>query len=86
MSTPLLLALPWLVVPGFVLWRLSRSTFLKDEPAAPPDDAPLVSVICPARDEARNIDGFVRAALAGTYPRFELIVVDDHSKIGRAHV
>lgn len=81
-SIPLLLALPWLVIPGLVLWRLSRSTFLKDEPVAPPDDAPFVSVICPARNEARNIDGFVRAALASTYPRFELLVVDDHSTDG----
>lgn len=86
MPTPLLLALPWLVIPGFVLWRLSRSTFLKDEPASPPDDAPLVSVICPARNEARHIDGFVRAALASTYPRFELIVVDDHSTDGTGNL
>ncbi len=78
----LLLALPWLVFPGLALWRLSRSTFLKDERATPPDDAPFVSVICPSRDEARHIDGFVRAALASTYPRFELIVVDDHSTDG----
>jgi chlorobactene glucosyltransferase len=81
-AIPLLLALPWLVVPGLALWRLSRSTFLKDERATPPDDAPFVSVICPSRDEARHIDGFVRAALASTYPRFELIVVDDHSTDG----
>ncbi len=80
--TPLLLALPWLLVPGFVLWRLSRSTHLRDESASAPDDAPFVSVICPARNEAVHIDGFVRAALASTYPRFELIVVDDHSTDG----
>lgn len=82
MPLALWLALPWLVVPGVVLWRLSRSTFLRDEPATAPDDAPFVSVICPARNEARHIDGFVRAALASTYPRFELIVVDDHSTDG----
>ncbi len=80
--TPLLFALPWLVLPGLVLWRLSRSTFLRDEPNTPPDDAPFVSVICPARDEARHIDAFVRAALSSTYPRFELIIVDDHSTDG----
>lgn len=82
MLTPYLLALPWLVIPGLAFWRLSRSTFLLDEPATPPEDAPFVSVICPARNEAIHIDGFVRAALASTYPRFELIVVDDHSTDG----
>lgn len=82
MATALLLALPWLVFPGLALWRLSRSTFLKDERATAPDDAPFISIICPARNEARHIDGFVRAALASTYPRFELIVVDDHSTDG----
>ncbi len=82
MLTPLLFALPWLLLPGIILWRLSRSTYLHDEPAAAPADAPFVSVICPARDEARHIEAFVRAALASTYPRFELIVVDDHSSDG----
>lgn len=79
MSVPVLLALPWLVLPAVALWRLSRSTFLKDESAAPLSDTPFASVICPARNETRHVDGFVRAALASTYPRFELIVVDDHS-------
>lgn len=82
MTIPLLLALPWLVLPAVALWRLSRSTFLQDERSTPPDDAPFVSVICPARNEVRHIDGFVRAALGSTYPRFELIVVDDHSTDG----
>ena len=77
--TPFLTVLPYVVLPAVGLWRLSRSTHLADEPDTPPEDAPLVSVVCPARNEARHIEAFVRAALASTYSHFELIVVDDHS-------
>ena len=82
MLTPILYALPWVILPGVILWRLSRSTHLNAESADAGKDAPFVSVICPARNEARHIEGFVRAALGSTYPRFELIVVDDHSTDG----
>ena len=82
MLSPFIIALPWLVLPALGLWRLSRSTYLRDEPDTPPTDAPLISVICPARNEARHIAEFVRAALASTYPRLELIIVDDHSTDG----
>ena len=40
---------------------------------------PLISVIVPARNEERNIKRCVEALLAQTYPKFELIVVDDNS-------
>ncbi|MGH2484544.1 MAG: glycosyltransferase [Ktedonobacterales bacterium] len=42
-------------------------------------EPPLVSVIVPARNEERNIVGCVESLLAQTYPRFEVIVVDDGS-------
>jgi len=77
MVSALTFALPWLVIPALGLWRLSRSTYLRDEPDTPPADAPLISVICPARNEAKHIAEFVRAALATSYSNCELIVVDD---------
>ena len=46
---------------------------------AAPTDAPLVSVIVPARNEERNIRRCVESLLAQMYPNFELFVLDDRS-------
>ena len=46
----------------------------------------LVSVLIPARNEAAIIAAAVRRALAQTYPRLELIILDDHSQDGTAEV
>ncbi len=48
-------------------------------PLAAPAQAPLISVIVPARDEERNIRRCVESLLAQAYPHFELIVLDDRS-------
>ncbi len=72
-------ALPWVATPVVTLVRARHSRSLGEESAAAPDDAPLVSVVIPARNEARNIERCVRSALAADYPRLEVIAVDDHS-------
>ncbi len=46
------------------------------------DDAPLLSIIVPARDEERNIEACVRSLLAQTGLDTEVIVVDDNSTDG----
>lgn len=46
---------------------------------AAPRNAPLVSVIIPARDEERTIERTVRSMLAQSYPALEVIVVNDRS-------
>lgn len=83
-------ALPWIVLPILVIARASRSRSLDDEPATVPAGAPSVSVVVPARDEARNIGRCVEALRASHYPALEIVVVDDHStdgtgEIARAH-
>ncbi|MDW8352530.1 MAG: glycosyltransferase [Anaerolineae bacterium] len=42
-------------------------------------DAPPVSVLVPARNEARNIEACLRSLLAQDYPRYEVIALDDDS-------
>ena len=57
------------------------------EPCPPPaDDAPLISVIVPARNEERNIGKCVAGLLDQTYPHYEVIVVDDRSTDGTAEI
>ena len=45
-------------------------------------DAPRVSILVPARNEALNIGPCVSSLLAQDYPNCELIVLDDHSTDG----
>ena len=46
----------------------------------------LVSICIPARNEAENIEGCVRAALQTRWSNLEVIVVDDRSDDGTAEV
>lgn len=77
---------PYLVAPLFVWWRSRDRTTLDSYPADAPPGAPRVTVVVPARDEARNIARCVRSVLATTYPDLELLVVDDHSTDGTAEL
>jgi chlorobactene glucosyltransferase len=81
-----LAAIPWIVVPAVILWRARDTASLEAYPTAPPGETPLVSVIVPARNEARNIAACVRSIVGATWPRFELIVVDDHSTDGTGNL
>ena len=79
-------AVPWVLLPPLVMLRLTRSRSLAGESEASPGESPLVSVIVPARNEARNIERCVGSILSTTYQAMELIVVDDHSTDGTAEI
>ena len=84
---PLLWTLPFVVPsdrrPGSsATFAGASKTFRPTSPA----DAPLVSVIIPARNERRNIERCVRSVLSTDYPRSEVIVVDDHSTDGTGEI
>ena len=83
---PLLLASPWILGPIVTIVRARFSRSLDDVSDQAPSDPPLVSIVIPARNEARNIGRCVDAALASRYPRFEVIVVDDHSDDGTGDI
>jgi chlorobactene glucosyltransferase len=79
-SIPAILwSLPWIIPPLVTYLRLRNSRSLDAEDDTPPADPPLVSVIVPARNEARNIERCVTSILSTTYPNIELIVIDDSS-------
>jgi len=44
-----------------------------------PDIEPLISVLIPARDEAKRIERTIRSLLQTTYPNVEILVLDDNS-------
>ncbi len=77
---PVLAALPWILMPFIMIGRLNGSRTLDGENADPPGGAPLLSVIIPARNEARNIARCLNCVLGSPYRAIEVIVVDDRSE------
>src|SRR5437870_5458381 len=72
-----LVLLLWVLALGRALLNLALVPRL--DAAALLSDAPPVSIVIPARNEAAVIEPSVRAFLAQDYPQFEVIVVNDRS-------
>jgi chlorobactene glucosyltransferase len=71
-----------MAAPVVTLLRAMRSRSLTDESVDAAADTALVSLVIPARNEARSIRRCVESALSTSYPEIEVIVVDDHSTDG----
>ena len=56
-----------------------KADHLHADSPGPPADAPPLSVLIAAKDEAENIEACVRTMLGQDYPNFEVIVVNDRS-------
>jgi len=75
-------ALVWLAIVGLTLYGISRQRSLlpTTDLRLTSSDAPLVSIVVPARNEGhRVLEACVRSILAQDYGRFEVIAVDDRS-------
>ena len=68
----------WRCVRGLLAYRRYPRVGLQP----PPEEAPLVSILVPARNEEKNISGCLEGLLAQEYPRFEVIAIDDNSSDG----
>src|SRR5437773_7841787 len=73
---------------GFALllvWLNSLATLLfvrRVRPAKANASAPFVSILVPARNEARRIVRCLSSLAAQDYPRFEVLLLDDNSEDG----
>ncbi len=76
----------WVAWMAAVVIRFLDTKSLDAYSAVAASDPPLVSVIIPARDEARNIERCLRSVLASEYPRLEVLVIDDHSADGTGEI
>ena len=91
-AVELLVSAAWLAIMAWLIVRAVRQRGLLPRlvTASPPplDQAPLIAVIVPARDEEDNIGRCLDSVIAQDYPagRLRVIVVDDHSHDATATV
>ena len=74
-----LVAVVWMLRHFQIGHQEGRQSVLHAGCPGPPEDAPKISVVVAAKDEAENIEQCMRTMLAQDYPDFELIVCNDRS-------
>jgi cellulose synthase/poly-beta-1,6-N-acetylglucosamine synthase-like glycosyltransferase len=67
------------VCAGLLGWSARITTHLAEVPLPALDGWPTVSLIAPARNEERNIEGAVRSLAQLDYPSLEITIVNDRS-------
>lgn len=75
----------WCFLGAFLIWSSRGAALLTPDgpPAADaPAAAPAVSILVPARNEEAALPALLGSLLALDYPRYEIILVDDHSTDG----
>ena len=72
-------ALPWIVAPILAVVRQRTTRSLDDYSEMPTEPVEQVSVILPARNESAHIAACIASLRATSWPRVQIIVVDDHS-------
>lgn len=75
-----LIASLWIVQGARAGLGMGRLPWLSDATAIAAKDAPFISIIFAARDEAEKLPAAIETMLDQDYPRFEVIAVNDRSK------
>ena len=74
-----IIAFLWIVQGIRAGFGMARLPWLSDAPPIANQDAPLISIIFAARDEAEKLPAALKTLLAQDYPRFEVVAVNDRS-------
>ena len=73
----------WIIRHIVISWAISGMDFLSPEsPRFQGDNPPLITAIIPAKDEEASLAGCLATVRDQTYPRLEIVVVDDRSTDG----
>ena len=84
--TSALLVLSLAILGGYIILfaeaALRRGSIHSVEDAPPLDEAPRVTLVLAARNEARHIEAAVRSHLAQDYPALRIVAVNDRSEDG----
>jgi cellulose synthase/poly-beta-1,6-N-acetylglucosamine synthase-like glycosyltransferase len=75
-------AAAWAASFAAVVRTIRAVPMLRDDDSPPPARWPRVSLVVPARDEARDLERAVKTRLADDYPDLQVILVDDRSTDG----
>ena len=75
-------SLTWAASLYATLRTIRAVPLLRDDASPEPARWPRVSLIVPARDEARDLERAVRTRLTDDYPNLQVILVDDRSTDG----